>query len=193
MRHAKWSWQVAHVRVSARTSPHQFPIQIQHQQERKVVRWLIRPDYRDPDHEGLNCRQRMVIRDALTTRRCLSVHKQVGYYGHDEANKYSVVFFAELPNGLQIAGLNSGTLVDRADVRQSTTALRIRRLYVSPAQHPRTGRNVCDCELPLSRMRRRHRARNKSARMPEMWQALAAGLGTNSSWRSEQGKALSPT
>jgi hypothetical protein len=116
--------------------------------------------------------------------------KDVSAIRHDEANKYSAVFLAELPNGLQIAGLNSGTLVDQADVRQSTGALRIRRLYVSPAQHPRTGRNVCDCELPLSRMRRRHRARNKSARMLEMWQALATGLGTNTSSHSEQGKAI---
>ena len=73
--------------------------------------------------------------------------KDVSAIRHDEANKYSAVFLAELPNGLQIAGLNSGTLVDRADVRQSTGTLRIRRLYVSPAQHPQTGRNVCDCEL----------------------------------------------
>ena len=116
--------------------------------------------------------------------------KDVSAIRHDEANKYSAVFLAELPNGLQIAGLNSGTLVDRADVRQSTGTLRMRRLYVSPAQHPRTGRNACDCELPLSRMRRRHRARNKSARMLEMWQALATGLGTNTSSHSEQGKAI---
>ena len=99
----------------------------------------------------------------------LLTSKDVSAIRHDEANKDSAVFLAELPNGLQIAGLNSCTLVDRADVRQSTGALRIRRLYVSPAQHPRTGRNFCDCELPLSRMRRRHRARNKSARMLEMW------------------------
>ena len=89
-----------------------------------------------------------------------------------------------------IAGLNSGTPVDRADVWQATGAVRIWRLYVSPKQHTRTGRNVCDCELPLSRMRRRHRARNQSPRMLEMWQALATGLGTNTSSHSEQGKAI---
>ena len=89
-----------------------------------------------------------------------------------------------------IAGLNSGTPVDRADVWQATGAVRIRRLYVSPAQHSRTRRNVCDCELPLSRMRRRHRARNQSARMLEMWQALATGLEANTSLHSEQNKAI---
>src|SRR5215813_1667370 len=109
---------------------------------------------------------------------------------HDEANKYSAVFLAELPNGLQIAGLNSGTLVDRADVRQSTGTLRIRRLYVSPAQHPRTGRNVRHCELPLSRMRRCYRVRNKSAQMSGMWQTLVTGVGTNLPSRREQGEAI---
>jgi len=116
--------------------------------------------------------------------------KDVSAIRNNETNKYCAVFLAELPNGLVIAGLNSGTPVDRADVWQSTGAVRIRRLYVSPAQHPRTRRNVCDCELPLSRMRRRHRARNQSARMLEMWQALATGLGTDTSSHSEQGKAI---
>ena len=112
---------------------------------------------------------------------------------HDEANKYSALFTAKLPNGLQIAGLNSGTLVDRADVRQSTSTLRIRKIYVSPAQHPRTGRNVCDCELPLSRRRRSHRARNKSARMLEMWQALATGVERIRLRTARKVKRLSPT
>jgi hypothetical protein len=123
-------------------------------------------------------------------RQVLLTPKDVSAIRHDEANKYSALFTAELPNGLQIACLNSGTPVDRADVRQSTRTQRIRRLYVSPKQHHRTGRNICDCELPLSRMRRRHRARNQSARMLEMWQALGTGLGTNTSSHSEQGKAI---
>jgi hypothetical protein len=123
-------------------------------------------------------------------RQVLLTPKDVSAIRHDEANQYSALFTAELPNGLQIACLNSGTPVDRADVRQSTRTQRIRRLYVSPKQHHRTGRNICDCELPLSRMRRRHRARNQSARMLEMWQALGTGLGTNTSSHSEQGKAI---
>ena len=129
----------------------------------------------------------------LDTRRWLDVlltPKHVSAIRHVEAIKYSAVFLAELPNGLQIAGLTSGTAGRPSGRSAINCVLRIRRLYVSPAQHPRTGRNVCDCELPLSRMRRRHRARNKSARMLEMWQALATGLGTNTSSHSEQGKAI---
>jgi len=68
--------------------------------------------------------------------------------------------------------------------------VRIGRLYVGLAEQPRTGCDVCDCELPLSRMRRRHRARNKSIRMLELWEALATSLGTNTSSHSEQGQKI---
>ena len=48
----------------------------------------------------------------LDTRRWLDVlltPKHVSAIRHVEAIKYSAVFLAELPNGLQIAGLHSGT------------------------------------------------------------------------------------
>ena len=45
-------------------------------------------------------------------RQVLLTPKDVSAIRHDEANKYSALFTAELPNSLQIASLNSGTPVD---------------------------------------------------------------------------------
>ena len=97
---------------------------------------------------GVGCRQQ-----GLTI---LLTPKNVSAIRHDEANK-SARFLSDLPNGLQIAGLNIVHAV-RPSGRPASSRCsdRIGRLYVSPAQQPRARRNVCDCELPLSRMRRCH-------------------------------------
>src|SRR5690242_9160300 len=97
-----------------------------------------------------------------------------------------------LPNSRTVSGLVAWTAARWSTERMSGNHRYTanKEVYVSLAQHPRTRRNVCGCELPLSRMRWRHRARNKSARMFEMCQALATGLGTNTSSHSEQGNAI---
>ena len=51
----------------------------------------------------------MLFRSPDVGLTVLSTPKDVSAIRHVEANKYSAVFLAELPNGLQIAGLHSGT------------------------------------------------------------------------------------